>query len=188
MWIVVGLGNPGAEYAHSRHNVGFMVVERVAQRWNVGLQPTGALRVGGGSIAGHAVRLVEPQMFMNRSGAALAQLALAADDTFMVVHDDLDLPLGQLRVRRSGGSAGHRGIASIVERFGPEFVRVRVGIGRPAESDEVSEFVLRAQTASELAALQDDVERAADAVECVIAHGPETAMNRFNVRLDVPEI
>ena len=185
MWIVVGLGNPGAEHAYSRHNVGFMVVERVAQRWKIALQPAGELWVGGGSVAGHAVRLVEPHMFMNRSGAALAQLSPAADDRLMVVHDDLDLPPGQLRVRRRGGSAGHRGVASIVDRFGPEFVRVRVGIGRPAEGDEVSDFVLRALTASELAAMQDDVERAGDAVECVIVHGPETAMNRFNVRVGI---
>jgi PTH1 family peptidyl-tRNA hydrolase len=185
MWIVVGLGNPGTEYAHTRHNVGFMVVECVAQRWNIGLAPAGALRMGGGSVAGQSVRLVEPQMFMNRSGSALAQLVVAADDTFMVVHDDLDLPPGQLRVRRRGGSAGHRGIASIVDRLGSEFVRVRVGIGRPADGDDVSDFVLRALTTAELTALRDDVERAGDAVECVITNGPETAMNRFNVRVDV---
>jgi len=184
MWIVVGLGNPGAEYAQSRHNIGFMVVERVARRWNIGLRPAGALQLGGGSVAGHAVRLVEPRLFMNHSGQALAQLSVEADDAIMVVHDELDLPAGQLRVRRGGGSAGHRGVASIAEWFGPEFVRVRVGIGRPVEGDDVSDYVLRALSATELAALHDDTERAGDAVECVIGNGPEVAMNRFNVRVD----
>jgi peptidyl-tRNA hydrolase, PTH1 family len=184
MWIVVGLGNPGAEYAQSRHNIGFMVVERIARRWGIGLCPAGALRLGSGRVADRSVRLVEPRLFMNHSGQALAQLAVEADDALMVVHDELDLSPGQLRVRRGGGSAGHRGVASIVEHFGPEFIRVRLGIGRPAEGVDVSDFVLRPLSAAELAAIHDDIERASDAVECVVGSGAEVAMNRFNIRVD----
>ena len=183
MWIIVGLGNPGAEYAQTRHNVGFMVVATLARRWDIALQdPYPALRLGHGRVASQPVCLAQPQTFVNLSGDALAYLEPTADDAMVVVYDDLDLSAGRIRVRRRGGSAGHRGIASIVDRVGPEFARVRVGIGRPPAGCDVAEYVLAPLSRAELDALRADVERASDAVECVIADGVEAAMNRFNTR------
>jgi PTH1 family peptidyl-tRNA hydrolase len=160
-----------------------MVVERIARRWNVVWRnESPALRVGEGHIAAHSVRLVEPLMFMNRSGHVLSRCLTDPDDALLVVCDDLDLPEGQIRVRRRGGAGGHRGIASIVEHVGPEFARVRVGIGRPPTGGEAADHVLQPLTATELAALHPTVERASDAVEYIIVEGSEAAMNRFNVR------
>jgi len=183
MWVIVGLGNPGAEYAQTRHNIGFMVVETIARRWRIGLQEMGSmLRLGSGRIAEHSVRLAEPYAFMNRSGEALAQLGLEADHTLMVVYDDLDLAAGQLRVRPRGSSAGHRGVDSIVDRFGSGFARIRVGIGRPPEGCDVVDYVLAPLAPAELVDITTSVERASDAVECVVIDGTEVAMNRFNAR------
>ena len=183
MWIVVGLGNPGAEYAHTRHNIGFMVVETLARRWGVALRGAkDALRTGRGHVAGRPVILVEPQTFMNRSGESLAHLPLDADAAVIVVHDDLDLPAGQLRVRPRGGSGGHRGVASIVECCGGEVARVRVGIGRPPEGCDAADYVLAPVVGADLAALQAGVERAGDAVECLVTDGVDAAMSRFNAR------
>lgn len=187
MWTVVGLGNPGATYARTRHNIGFMVVDTIAGRWGIELrQHGGELRLGHGLVAAQPIRLAQPQGFMNRSGEALACLGQTADDAMMVVYDELDLPAGQIRVRRRGGSAGHRGVASLVERFGADFARVRVGIGRPPVGCDVAEYVLAPLSPAELDSLRADVERASDAVECVITDGVEAAMNRFNAR-SVPD-
>ena len=184
MWVIVGLGNPGAEYAHTRHNLGFMVLETLARRWRIALRDvSSAVRLGSGAIADRAVQLAEPRAFMNRSGEALAQLPLMADDALMVIHDDLDLPAGQLRVRPRGSSAGHRGIESIVERFGSEFARIRIGIGRPADGQDVVDFVLAPLSPTELIDFGPSVERAADAVQCVVTDGIAVAMNRFNTRM-----
>jgi peptidyl-tRNA hydrolase, PTH1 family len=181
MWVIVGLGNPGADYAHTRHNAGFMVVETIARRWSIALRDDGvALRIGHGRVAGQSVLLMEPRMFMNLSGEAIAQCQRKPDDPLLVVYDDLDLPPGQIRVRRRGGSGGHRGVASIVAHHGAEFARVRVGIGRPLERRDAAEHVLAPLSAAQLVAMRTDVERAADAVECVIVHGPHVAMSRFN--------
>lgn len=184
MWVIVGLGNPGAEYAHTRHNVGFMVVEALARRWRIALRDVDdALRVGSGRFADQPVMLAEPQAFMNNSGAAIARLQLGADDALIAVYDDLDLPAGQLRVRPSGGSAGHRGVASLSEHFGAAFARVRVGIGRPPEGGDAAAYVLESLSASELIAMRSHAERAGDAVECIVTDGTDTAMTRFNTRV-----
>src|SRR5512134_968233 len=169
MWVIVGLGNPGADYAHTRHNAGFMVVETIARRWSIALRDDGAaLRLGFGRVAGQSVLLAEPRMFMNLSGEALAHCQRQADDPLLVVYDDLDLPPGQIRVRRRGGSGGHRGVASIVAHHGDEFVRVRVGVGRPPAGRDAAGHVLAPLSAAELAAMRADIERASDAVECVV--------------------
>lgn len=181
MWVIVGLGNPGAEYAHTRHNAGCMVVETIARRWSIALRDDGAaLRLGHGRVAGQSVVLAEPRMFMNLSGEALAQCPHQPDDPLLVVYDDLDLSPGQIRVRRRGGSGGHRGVASIIAHHGAEFARVRVGIGRPPAGRDAAEHVLAPLSNAELMALRVDIERASDAVECVVVDGPEVAMDRFN--------
>ncbi|MDX2171365.1 MAG: aminoacyl-tRNA hydrolase [Deltaproteobacteria bacterium] len=180
MWMVVGLGNPGAAYASTRHNVGFMVIDRLAQRWHAQLDAVGATRAAHADVRGRPVLLVQPQRYMNRSGEALASLPDPATDGMIAIFDDLDLPIGRLRVRSGGGSGGHRGVQSLLEHWGAEFVRVRVGIGRPAPGQRVDDYVLTPPDEKESAALTAALERAADAVECVLGDGLIAAMNRFN--------
>lgn len=188
MRLVVGLGNPGPEYERTRHNAGFMVIERLAARWRIALyEEIRGVRIGAGSVAGVPVRLAEPRQFMNRSGDALVPLAVPADE-MVVVHDDIDLAAGQLRVRRAGGTGGHRGLESLVGCFGPDFVRVRIGVGRPPAGMVAADYVLAPMTPPELIELNSTVERGSDAVECVLADGIAPAMNRFNIRLKSPSV
>ena len=179
---MLGLGNPGPRYARSRHNVGFTVVENLAARWYIVLESDrSGVRSGEGVIAGVQARLAQPQLYMNRSGEALAELdgPWTVDD-LIVVHDDIDLPAGRLRVRQNGGSGGHRGLASVADRWGNSFHRVRIGVGRPPAGVDPADYVLLPLTALERHVLRTAVERASDAVECLIAAGIEEAMNRFN--------
>ncbi len=189
MRIVVGLGNPGREFAASRHNVGFMVVERLAARWHVALgRERRGLRTGTGTLAGRPVTLVQPRRYMNMSGEALTQLEGSwnvAD--IIVVHDDMDLAAGQLRVRRDGGDGGHRGVASLIKQFGRDFDRVRVGIGRPVPGMDPEQYVLMALTPAELSEFDPLIDRAADAVECLVTEGIDRAMNRFNIRAETTQ-
>ena len=184
MRTVVGLGNPGRAYAATRHNVGFMVVEELVRRCHASLVSTRrSLRLAHGVIAGEQTMLVEPQLYMNRSGSALAEVVppvTAAE--LIVVHDDLDLELGCIRVKRGGGTGGHHGLESIAEHCGTEFTRVRIGIGRPARGEDVVDYVLSPFAAEQHAAVDAALQWAADAVECVLREGEEKAMNRFNVR------
>ena len=182
--IVVGLGNPGPGYARARHNVGFLVVERLADRWRIALgAERNGLRVGCGCVAGVAVLLVEPYSYMNLSGQALAQLESPwRIEDLIVIHDDIDLPVGRIRVRHDGGTGGHRGLVSLVEPWGPNFDRVRVGVGRPPPGTDPADYVLQRLTEPEFAELKEAVRRASDAVECLLAAGIHQAMNRFNVR------
>ncbi|MEW6272475.1 MAG: aminoacyl-tRNA hydrolase [Thermodesulfobacteriota bacterium] len=184
--LVVGLGNPGARYAATRHNVGFAVVDLVARARGAALERRahGAL-CAEVEIAGHDVLLVEPQRYMNRSGEAVAafvrETGVAPTDV-LVVHDDLDLPLGRIKLKRGGGTAGHRGLESVVEHLeGRDFDRLRVGIGRPAPGVEVVDHVLEPFSAEEGAVLEGRLEAAAAAVEAWCALPIETAMSRVNV-------
>lgn len=183
MHLVVGLGNPGQEYAGSRHNVGFAVVEELARRWGLPLGPARhGMRIVLGVVAGKHVALIEPQMYMNMSGPALVGAGQEVDVTQLVaVHDDLDLELGGIRVKRGGGTAGHRGLRSIVECYGEDFVRVRIGVGRPPRKDAIT-YVLSKFNDEERETIAAAITRAADAVECIVAEGEERAMNTFNVR------
>jgi PTH1 family peptidyl-tRNA hydrolase len=182
--VIVGLGNPGSRYDATRHNVGAVAVGELAQRWGLPLRPSPyGSRLAPGSIDSGDVLLVEPQMYMNLSGRALAQLPLpvtAAD--LIVMHDDLDLECGRVRIKRGGGSAGHRGVESIAASYGPEFIRVRIGVGRPPAGDDAAAYVLSPFAECERATIAAAVSRAADAVECILRHGLEVAMNRCNTR------
>jgi PTH1 family peptidyl-tRNA hydrolase len=190
--LVVGLGNPGPEYARTRHNVGFAVVERLAvesgARFSASRFEAEAAAV---ELAGIPIMLLKPQTFMNRSGLAVAAwleaLGLPASQ-LIVVHDDLDLPLGRLRVVGSAGPGGQRGVTSIQEALGTQaFPRVRVGIGRPREGEEAIERVLEEFAPDEFQVAEEMVERAASAVQTLLASGLATAMDRYNVRAPVPE-
>lgn len=182
--IVVGLGNPGRAYARTRHNVGFMVVERLAQRWAISFAPEHeGLVVGSGPVRGVPIRVVQPQEYMNVSGPAVRKLPGTWQvEDLVVVYDDIDLPVGRLRVRHSGSAGGHRGIASLVDEFGPDFDRVRIGVGRPPLTQDAATYVLEPLADTALQVVSEAVERASDAVECLLTDGLQRAMNRFNVR------
>jgi PTH1 family peptidyl-tRNA hydrolase len=184
-FLVVGLGNPGPPYEDTRHNLGFRVVDRLAERAGFSSwQARCRSRVAGGRWGGLTVVLAEPQTHMNRSGAALATLieyAGVALSRTLVVHDDLDLPFARLRIRDGGGHGGHNGLRSILEVLGSgSFLRLKIGIGRPSGKGDVVDYVLSPFSLDEQAVLPDLVERAADATESIVFEGPLQAMNRFH--------
>jgi len=171
----------------SRHNVGFMAVDLIAARGGVSLHPQpGGARVGTTSIADQPTLLVQPCLFMNRSGNALSNLSLDWTNARMIaIYDDIDLPVGQLRLRRDGGAGGHRGVASIIECFGAAFDRVRVGVGRPPLGIETADYVLQPMSKLEMETMAEPLERACDAVRCIVEQGIEAAMSRFNGRVAI---
>ncbi len=186
MLLVAGLGNPGSKYRDNRHNVGFMVVESAADRLGCGaFKSKFKAEFCLGGIGEQKVAYLKPMTFMNLSGnavgAALSFYRLSLAD-LIVVHDELDLAFGTCRVKQGGGTAGHKGLRSIVEHCGGEdFVRVRVGIGRP-EGVEVEDYVLSDFSTSERQKLPDVLDTAVAALNCVIERGAQDAMNRFNAR------
>jgi PTH1 family peptidyl-tRNA hydrolase len=152
--VIVGLGNPGRRYHRSRHNIGFDVVDALARRHGIAIQRDEAFAVCGvGRIGQHAVLLAKPRTYMNASGEAVAPLVrryIQPGERLLVVHDDIDLPLGRLQCKRQGGDAGHRGVRSIIQCLQSEaFFRLRLGIGRPAHREEVIDYVLSPFTAEE---------------------------------------
>ncbi len=182
VWLVAGLGNPGPRYARTRHNVGFLVADELARRAGASWRQRFNARVAEAHLGGQRVVLVEPLTFMNLSGEAIGPVMRwykATPAEVIVVHDDMDLPFGRIRVRVGGGTAGHNGLKSIVQHIGADFVRVRIGIGRPAHGT-ATDHVLGRFSDEEEAALDDIVPRAADATEVIVEHGPREAMNRFN--------
>jgi len=190
--LIVGLGNPGREYARSRHNVGFWCLNRLARRHGIAFKSRGRLAaVGEGELAGRAVLLAKPRTFVNVSGRAVSHLLRRhrlSPPQLLVVCDDLDLPLGRVRLRAKGSHGGHRGMRSIVEAVGSEdFPRIRIGIGRPRVAGEptwdpevVVDYVLSPMTAEERRVLDEAVATAGEAVLCLLAEGVEAAMNRYN--------
>lgn len=189
MKLIVGLGNPGREYAENRHNIGFMCLDVIARRHGVKLnERQGKAKTGQGRIAGEEVALARPQTFMNLSGdsvAALARKLKVEPPDIIVIHDDLDLPLGRIRIREKGGTGGHNGIKSIIARLGAQdFPRIRVGIGRPEQAgrEDVIDYVLEDFTRSERPIIAETCDKVADAVEAALSEGIGAAMNRFNSR------
>jgi PTH1 family peptidyl-tRNA hydrolase len=193
VYLVVGLGNPGKKYEKNRHNVGFMVVERLAQAHGLpdfkekfsAVWTRGEIATSGGR---HAVALLEPQTFMNLSGDSVQPAAAflkVEPRNVIVVHDELDIPWRDVRLKVGGGHAGHNGLRSIIQRLGtPDFVRVRVGVGRPPPGwkGDVADFVLHDFDAMEKAELPDVVDRAVRAIEKVVADGAAAAMNALNAK------
>jgi peptidyl-tRNA hydrolase, PTH1 family len=184
--LIVGLGNPGASYAQTRHNVGMWVIERAAARWSIRLSRRGTAQRGSGRLGSELIELAGTLDFMNVTGpplkGLLRELKLTADD-LILVHDDLDLEPGRLRIKLAGGHGGHNGIKSVVETLGTsQFVRIKIGIGRPAPRQDSADYVLETITREEMDIVEPCLERAVDALECMIHRGIETAMNQFNVR------
>lgn len=182
MWLVCGLGNPGPKYAGNRHNIGFMVAGALARAMGAEFR-TGFKGVyAKGRLAGQDAVVLEPLTYMNLSGVSLGLAATffkAAPETTIVIHDELDLAFGDVRLKVGGGHAGHNGLRSIFEHFGRDFARVRVGIGRPERGDPAS-HVLSDFDPVEAASLGDVVEAAAQAVTLAIQDGPRSAMNTVN--------
>lgn len=184
MWAVVGLGNPGLRYAGTRHNVGFMLVKRAARAWEIRLRkPRYAAKTGEGRRAGERIVLALPETYMNESGQAVKALVAGMNvplERLVVVFDDVDLPLGEIRVRRDGGPGTHRGMASIVALVGTAFPRIRVGIGPVPEGAEITDFVLEDFRPAEKKLLAGSLDRALDALELVLDGRIDLAMNRYN--------
>ena len=186
MRLIVGLGNPGIAYAQTRHNVGMWVIERAAARWSIRLAKRGVAYRGTGRLGSEFFELAGTLDWMNITGpplkGLLRELSLTADD-LILVHDDLDIDLGRLRIKQTGGPGGHNGIKSIIDAIGtPQFVRVKVGIGRPAPRQDSADYVLQAFKKEELEVLNPALDRAVDALECLIHRGTAVAMNQFNIR------
>jgi len=186
MWLIVGLGNPGEEYADTYHNVGFRVLLRISEQQNVRIKERCGPAIVSGKVllGGQSAVLVMPQTYMNNSGSALPPVFERFESTagdLIVVYDDIALPLGKLRVRQKGSAGGHNGIKSIISTLGSdEFLRVRVGIQPDREPGDVRDFVLSRVTKGDRALLEHSIEIAAKAVETLIADGIHKAMAEYN--------
>jgi PTH1 family peptidyl-tRNA hydrolase len=186
MKLIVGLGNPGPEYRETRHNVGFMVADRLADRWRVAEQWREKFEAlhAKTTVADEPVVIAKPLTFMNLSGQAVQALAgfykIEPADVFIVT-DDVALPLGKLRARREGGAGGHNGLKSVIQQLGTQaFPRMRVGVGRGGNGRDLSDYVLGRFEAAERDTVSAAVLRAADATEMFISAGIERVMNAFN--------
>ena len=183
--VIVGLGNPGPEYADTRHNAGFWCIDVLARRHEITLerQHRSAI-IGEGAVGTHSVVLVKPRTFVNRSGVAVSYLkarygVMTAD--MLIICDDINLPPGKLRLRRKGSAGGHNGIKSVIEATGSQdFPRLRIGVGRPQEGTGQVEHVIGPMERDDRRVVDDAVERAADAVTYLLCEGVDETMSRFN--------
>ena len=185
--LIVGLGNPGAEYARTRHNAGFWLVDELARRHggNFRNESRHQGEVARVKIAGRELWLLKPTTFMNRSGGAVQSLSgfyKIAPGEMLVAHDEIDLPVAALRLKEGGGHGGHNGLRDIIATLGDAFWRLRIGVGHPGSKPEVVDYVLRRAPADEDALLQQAVIAAADIIPVVIEQGAQKAMNRLHTK------
>ena len=189
MKLIVGLGNPGRSYANNRHNIGFICLNHFARTQGVKFdQKRGLARIGVGEVAGNKLVLARPQTYVNLSGQSVSRLVQKFNvnpNDLLVIHDDLDLPLAKVRISHGSGSAGHKGIESIIKELGSQdFIRIRIGIGRPNKAeisdDEIIAYVLSDFTAEEKQAIAQVIPRVSEAILCLLTEGLTTAMNRYN--------
>jgi PTH1 family peptidyl-tRNA hydrolase len=188
---IVGLGNPGVRYQWTRHNIGFLVVDRLANNNHIHISTKRfQTRYGTGWIDSHKVVLAKPMTFMNQSGESVKKAVnfFQADmGDLIVIHDDLDLPFGRLRFKRRGGDGGHQGIRSIIERMGGNnFLRLKVGIGRPPRGMEPAEYVLSSFDEAQQPYLDGILNQVAEALVVVLSEGVERAMNRYQKKVTLP--
>jgi len=193
MKMIVGLGNPGSGYSANRHNIGFICLRQLARQYGIGFSKKQAqARTGSGIIGGSSILLAKPQTYMNLSGQSVRLLMNKVKidmDDLIVIHDDLDLPVAKIRIRRGGGSGGHKGLNSIIGETGSrDFIRIRFGIGRPEgdfaslteKNEAVSDYVLSDFTDEEKKLVKPSIALVSDAVSLLLEEGLEAAMVRFN--------
>lgn len=185
--LVVGLGNPGEQYARTRHNAGFWLVDALAERQCVKLKLERKFKGEAGELTldGHAFRLLKPKTYMNNSGEAVAAMARfyqISPQRLLVVHDEIDLPPGVARLKRGGGSGGHNGLRDIIAAFGEEaeFLRLRIGVGHPGQASEVINYVLKPPASGERKLILEAIDRAIEVLPLVIGGNLEQAMQRLH--------
>ena len=180
-WLIAGLGNPGREYAKTRHNIGFMVIDRLAEKFNISLNQKKFDNLFGlGEIDGTKVILTEPMAFMNRSGPPILQLAKYYKLTFnhvLVIHDDIDILFGNLKIKAKGGHGGHNGLRDIHAQITKEYMRLRLGIGHPGDSKKVADYVLSRPNQNDEIAIINAIDRSLEIIPQVIAGDMQKAMN-----------
>jgi PTH1 family peptidyl-tRNA hydrolase len=185
MWLIIGLGNPGKEYRLTRHNVGFRVVDSFARKHGIQFKKRHkGGQVGEGLIGAEKVILAKPTTYVNKSGVAVRKLIKGLGiplDHLVVVHDDLDLACGRMKIKKKGGHGGHKGVESIIEHIGSaDFLRVKVGIDKPWDPEQGADYVLSSFSRDQLPLVKEGVEQAAQAIEAIILVGKDQAMNRYN--------
>lgn len=187
MYLIVGLGNPGNRYRATRHNIGFMVLEKLAAKLDIDLSQNSFKALWGkGRIGSESIILAMPQTFMNLSGNAVRQLHAffkTEISNLIVIHDDLDLSFGSVRLKTGGGNAGHKGLASIEENLGSsEFMRIRLGIGKPPEKSRIEGYVLEPFGKDEISVLPEIIQWAADAATEIVSSGMQTAIGNYQTK------
>jgi len=193
MKLIVGLGNPGRGHANNRHNIGFVCLNHFARMQGIRFDKKQCkARIGSGEVAGSKVVVAKPQTYMNRSGQSVSLLVdkfNVSPDNLLVIHDDLDLPLGKIRIRQGGSAGGHKGAGSIITELGSQnFIRIRVGIGRPDKNegftefsdDEIINYVLSDFTPDEKQAITQVIPTVSEAILCLLTEGLVAAMNGYN--------
>lgn len=186
MYIIVGLGNPGREYENTRHNIGFCVLEKLAEKENISvLEKKHRAIIGKGIVAGQKCILAKPQTYMNLSGESVRQLLdyYKAEETeeLIVISDDISLDVGQIRIRKKGSAGGHNGLKNIIAHLGHDnFIRVKMGVGEKPSGWDLADYVLGRFSSGDRETMDQAAERAADAVRTIIAEGADSAMNRYN--------
>jgi PTH1 family peptidyl-tRNA hydrolase len=184
-WLVIGLGNPGKRYRLTKHNVGFRVVDRFAEKKGIKLKRRlGKVQIGEGRIGSDRVVIAKPLTFMNRSGAVVRKLIKEWGiplDHLVVVHDDLDIGCGRIKIKEKGGQGGHKGVSSIIEQVGSsEFLRVKVGIDKPQTPEEGADYVLSPFDNEQLPLVEESMDQASEAIEAIIVSGKAKAMSMYN--------
>lgn len=182
-WLIVGLGNPGAEYEKSRHNVGFMVLDLFSEKVGAKWQKGRLYHFFDGKRGDTLYLCIKPMTYMNLSGVAVSEAFRSRNfspEEVLVVHDDLDLPLGEVRIKKDGGDGGHKGVRSVIEAIGRDFARMRVGIGRPQGKGEVIDYVLSPFSKGEWEKVARALEDAAFALELILDKGLEWAVSSFH--------
>ncbi len=183
-YLIVGLGNPGKRYENTRHNLGFKVADRLAEKLNIKFTEKDSYLIASGELEGSPLFLIKPLTFMNRSGTAVRSFLRYKNiegRNIFIVHDDLDLPLGAIRLRWNGSSGGHNGIKSIISELGTaEFYRLKIGIDKPPIKEMVEHYVLQPFSKAEMEITDETVDRAAECLISAISQGADKAMNKYN--------
>ena len=189
MYIIAGLGNPTKKYEHTRHNIGFDVIDHLAEQYNISMNTKKFKGVCGvGTIEGNRVLLLKPQTFMNLSGNSVGEAVefykLDPARELIVIYDDIDLAPGNLRIRKKGSAGGHNGLKNIMKHLGhDEFIRMRMGVGEKPSGYDLADYVLRHFTQKERGVMDAGIQNAAAAIEIMITQGPEAAMNLYNKKV-----